>query len=275
MIKVLIPTDFSENATCAIDYAVNLYANKPCTFYLLHSTYMFNPDFRTHITPNYINELSKNGLKKLEELKLKYTNLNHVFEIILSKHKLIKSIKKAVKKNNIELVIMGTKGTTAAVELFAGSNTITVLKKMKNCSVLVVPNAYSFMEHKQIAFPTEYTRQYDKKELTPLKEIAQHYNAHINVLHISKDHELSKTQQNNKEVLKKHLINFKQSFHDLLDISKKSETIENFITEVNIDLLVMINYKHSFIENVLKEPVIKNLAFQPKIPLLITPKEIN
>ena len=37
MKKILVPTDFSDNATNAIRYAVYLYKDVECTFYLLHT----------------------------------------------------------------------------------------------------------------------------------------------------------------------------------------------------------------------------------------------
>mgnify|MGYP000303646047 CR=1 FL=1 len=37
MKKILLPTDFSENAQKAIDYALLLFKNEACTFYLLHA----------------------------------------------------------------------------------------------------------------------------------------------------------------------------------------------------------------------------------------------
>ncbi|HAT67935.1 MAG TPA: universal stress protein, partial [Flavobacteriaceae bacterium] len=36
MRKVLIPTDFSRNAWDAIAYAVDLFKNEPCEFYILN-----------------------------------------------------------------------------------------------------------------------------------------------------------------------------------------------------------------------------------------------
>ena len=36
MRKILIPTDFSENAMNAIKYAIDLFENYNCNFYLLH-----------------------------------------------------------------------------------------------------------------------------------------------------------------------------------------------------------------------------------------------
>lgn len=44
--------------------------------------------------------------------------------------------------------------------------------------------------------------------------------------------------------------------------------INNFIKELQIDLLVMVNYKHSFLENIINEPVISKIGFHPITPFL-------
>ena len=42
-----------------------------------------------------------------------------------------------------------------------------------------------------------------------------------------------------------------------------------------IDLLVMVNYKHSILEQIIKEPVIKKIGFNPHVPFLILPNINN
>jgi len=73
MFNILLPTDFSDNAQRAIDYAVYLLENAACTFYLLNAYY---------IAPS---APSDSGLN-LEELqrKLEATkDLQHTFERVL------------------------------------------------------------------------------------------------------------------------------------------------------------------------------------------------
>ena len=61
------------------------------------------------------------------------------------------------------------------------------------------------------------------------------------------------------------------SFHWMPDYAKKVNEINDFIEELKIDMLVMVNYKHSFIENIINEPVIKKIGFHPIIPFLVIP----
>ncbi|MCK5442735.1 MAG: universal stress protein [Maribacter sp.] len=37
MLKILLPSDFSDNSQKAIDYAIYLFEKEECTFYLLHA----------------------------------------------------------------------------------------------------------------------------------------------------------------------------------------------------------------------------------------------
>jgi len=69
------------------------------------------------------------------------SNANHSFEIILSKEYLHDAIEFAVKQHEIDLVVMGTKGVTGAKEIFFGSNTVDIIKKMKLCPILVIPDS--------------------------------------------------------------------------------------------------------------------------------------
>ena len=54
--------------------------------------------------------------------------------------------------------------------------------------------------------------------------------------------------------------------------SKKSTEINDFSSELDINMLAMVNYEHSFIEKLIKEPVIKKIGYHPPIPFLVIPE---
>ena len=275
--NILIPTDFSDNSWNAIVYALRLYTNEDCTFYFLHSSAISNATMRSYITTNYIASLEENALKELTELKEMAENANlnanHNIEIILSKDTLNKAITAAVNKHKIDLVVMGTKGATKSKEFFFGSNTVDSIKKMKLCPILVIPEEFDFVEPQQIAFPTDFNRFYGE-ELLPLKHVAGLYDSKIRIVHITKDSNLSKTQDYNLAMLKVYLENHPHSFHWMPDYANKSVEINDFIDELDINILVMINYKHSFIESIVNEPIVTKIGFQPVIPFLVIPCSI-
>src|SRR5690606_5015712 len=161
----LLPTDFSDNAWDAIVYALKLYADQYCTFYFLHSTYISNSVSRTYITAHYVEKQKEQALKELAELKAQTeivdANVNHDFKTLLFEEELMDAVFKAVKQNAIDIVVMGTKGATDSMEYFFGSNTVKVVKRIKDRPVLIIPDEHDFVVPKQIAFPTDYNRFYD------------------------------------------------------------------------------------------------------------------
>ena len=54
--------------------------------------------------------------------------------------------------------------------------------------------------------------------------------------------------------------------------ANKSSEINDFIQELNIDMLAMLKYKHSFIENIMREHVVAKIGFHPIVPFLVMPK---
>ena len=275
--SILIPTDFSDNAWNAIVYALKLYADEVCAFHFLHAWSVSNPTTRTYITTHYIETIEEDSLKQLTELKgmaeNANINANHTFDIVLSKEGLKSAIETAVKKHNVDLIVMGTKGATGAKEIFFGSNTVDTIKKMKLCPIMVVPEEFDFVEPKQIAFPTDFNRFYGE-ELVPLKRLSELYNSKIRIVHITKESNLTKTQDYNLAMLKVYLENFPHSFHWMPDYAKKTQEINDFIEELDIDILAMINYKHSFIENIVNEPIVSKIGFHSTIPFLVIPCSI-
>lgn len=272
--KILLPTDFSDNSWSAIVYALKLHKNEPCTFYLLHSY-----DLKVSAMSNFSNKLLESmkeiAAKELQEFRMQLEeaniNPNFDFELIISSKNLTKAIENAVEEHLIDLVVMGTKGATGAKKFFFGSNTVNVIKDMKLCPVLIIPEEFDFVEPSQIAFPTDYHRFYSNIELRPLKNLTKLYNITIRVLHISIEKQLDSIQEYNYLKLKEYLKNYEHSFHWMPDYDKKTIEINEFINDLKINILVMVNYEHSFIENIIKEPIVKEIGFHPIIPFLVIP----
>jgi hypothetical protein len=166
---------------------------------------------------------------------------------------------------------MGTKGATGAKKFLLGSNTVTVIKKVRLCPLMLVPNNCEFAVPDQIAFPTDFNRFYGE-ELRPIKQLAGLHDSTINILHVNGKTNLSDTQNANLGMLKDYLEDYKHSFNWMPNYDTKAHAITDFIETNKSNILTMINYEHSFIENVTKEPIIKKMGFQSKIPFLVIPR---
>ena len=125
MKRILLPTDFSENAYNAISYAVQLYKDIKCKFYILH-TYTPVSISAGSMVDNYSSfdlqditkETAERKLKEIEgRLETEFNNTNHTFSTMVSFNTLTSEMVEVVKKKEIDFVIMGTKGATGAKEI--------------------------------------------------------------------------------------------------------------------------------------------------------------
>lgn len=270
--NILLPTDFSNNALNAINYALKLFKNEECTFYFLNATEI-HASAMSNLTSKLHETINEEALHKLKELK-KQIELENIysdfdFQIILSSESLVTAITKNVIKYSIDVVVMGTKGATGAKGLFFGSNTSTIISKMNFCPILVIPENYDFVTPTQIVFPTDFKRFYSNIELKPLKDLATLYKSKIRVVHINIEDKLDDIQEKNMSILTEYLKNFEHSFHWVPDFTNKTKSICTFIDELEINMLIMVNYRHSFIENIIKEPVIKKVGAHPVVPFMV------
>jgi nucleotide-binding universal stress UspA family protein len=273
-LKILLPTDLSDNSWNAMVYALHMFKDTPCVFYILHS-YKITASSMSNISNKLMTTLKEKAADELYDYKCQLQdakiNPEFEFEIILSSRDLLDAVNVAVEDYLIDYIVMGTKGASKTKGFFYGSHTVKVLNKVKTCPVLIVPENYEFTQIHQIVFPTDYNRFYDDKELRPFKVIASLQNAAIKVLHINVETHLSDIQNYNKTMLNEYLNKYNHSFHWMPDYTNKVEEINTFIIDLNIDLLVMINYEHSLVESIFNEPIIKQISFKPRIPFLVIP----
>jgi len=159
--KILLPTDFSANATQAIKYALELYKDKVCEFYLLNVFYINSKsiDSIANMVPGselyeHSEAYSESGLAKLlNMLALKDpSNPKHTFHTISTFNVPLEAIKIAVEEKDIDMIVMGTKGQTNSPSNFFGSTSVSVMEKVRNCPVIVVPELASIHIPKEIVF---------------------------------------------------------------------------------------------------------------------------
>jgi len=277
MKKILLPTDFSENSWNAIKYALQLFKNETCKFYLLN-TYtpaVYHAEY-VLVEPAQLGviDIVRDGvLENLENLKTriikKFKTPTNNIEVIGAFNTLIAEIIEIVDQKKIDYVVMGTKGATGAKEILFGSNTVHVIKNIK-CPILAIPDGFEFETPRDILFPTDYAIAYKLNQLKPLKDIMLLYNTRVNILHLTTNYNLSNKQKTNKSILENALKNVEHTFNEESDQTVE-EGITNFQLKKPVNMLVMINNKHSFFENLFFKSTINKIGFHLKIPFLVIP----
>lgn len=277
----MIPTDFSKNAWNAIDYAMQLFNEQECIFYLLNTYTPVIPSSR-FMAPMIDGVRIEDAIRTRSEQELEQTvskiketfgNPKHSFETISSFNLLVDEVLDVVDMHAIDLIVTGTKGASGLDEVFMGSNTVRIIKNVTKCPVLAIPQNFGFSTPKEIAFATDFNRFYTASEVAPLIEMAKTFGSVVRIVHVQNGIEpLNEIQQFNFTMLRKYLAEIDHFVHTISELHSVSKSLELFSTELNIHLLAMLNYHHSYVEKMTREPIVKRTAFHTQIPLLVIPE---
>ncbi|NJB72171.1 nucleotide-binding universal stress UspA family protein [Saonia flava] len=279
MKHILLPTDFSENATNAINYAIGLFKNEECTFYILHAYHKgtssigggISEERNTRLYKDIENKILRNLSHVVDEAKRKSNVKKHQLKTLAIADSLLNAIGKTVIDKGIDFIIMGTKGATGLQEVFLGSNTAKVIKEIDFCTLIAVPENYVFNKLNKIVFSTGYEHLYEEYELQPFKRIAKLWGSKIIVTHVKNSLQLTPQQTKAKKVLEKKL---KELPYEMVDIDTKLKIVPAITKMVDeneeIGMIAILDYWHSTIEKLIHENVVNKMAFNSKVPLLVS-----
>ena len=182
---------------------------------------------------------------------------------------LVEEIVETSKNENADMVIMGTQGATGAKEILIGTNTVHVIRKAC-CPVIAIPPNFNYKSPNKVLFPTDLEIDYQEEQLQELHYLAKQHKSRIDVMHVSSSYDLTEAQLKNKAKLVKILGEVAHLFHELPN-QEVITAINNFQQKKKINFLVMIQNRHTFLERLFIEPVIKKLGFHVTIPFMVIP----
>lgn len=275
MRKVLVPTDFSENAFNALKYASQVFKYEKSEFLIVHAyadeVYRQVPEMER----SYLDALKEKTLresnKELKRILAKITeyapNPQHSFRTISVFGALIDEANDLVNQENMDIVVMGTRGATNDRKLTFGSNTLQLLKYV-HCPVLAIPEGYEYHPPKEILFPTNYLVPNKRRELKLLCDMTDSFRSTIHMLYIDPIRNLSLRQIDNREFLKNSLKKPKLTFETTLETDKNT-AITKYIVHHAINMLVLVNSRHSYMEDMLYQSTIDKIGLHIKIPFLV------
>lgn len=275
--KILLPTDFSANASKAIQYALELYKDEACEFYLLNVFHATGHlvDSLIHLEPGsgvyeIAKENSQIGLQKIiDGLILKdKTNTKHTFKTISQFNNTLEAIKTIVDKKDIDIIVMGSKGKSNERKVVYGSTAIYVMEKVRNCPVIVVPENVKLNMPKEIVFPTNYDTNFKRREMVYLTDLAKKFNANIAVLRVATSNKLDNNQEENKLLLEECFEDVKFTNHELQNTNIET-AISIFVESRASDMVAFINKKHAFFGSILTQPLVKDITFQVNVPIMV------
>lgn len=273
--KVLIPTDFSKNAFNAIQYAFSLLKERSCEILLVHSYYLSGLDKGNLLVPEPSDEerkrVEQTAARQMDELRgtLEETHSNHkhTLRFLTVFGPFYKVMEETVEKENIDLVIMGTKGRSNKNSVILGSNAVNVMEKVRFCPVMAIPSDAEFKKPNEIVFPTSFRSQYREHELEVLVDLASLLNAPIRILHITNDDTLTERQEENKQYLESILLPATFTHHRLYNM-RVNDGVRTFIQSRESEMIAFVNKRHNFFGSIFSNPMVKELGTHTEVPIL-------
>lgn len=271
MESILIPTDFSDVAKNATDYAIEIANLTKAKIFLLHVFQI--PVIATEvpvIMPSY-DELEKDNMRILKsyerELIDKYGKQLSI-ESIVRPGFITDEINDIAIEKNIDLIVMGLTGGSKFDEILIGSNATGVIKNV-NYPTLIVPKNAKFNKIKTLAFACDFEEI--SKESLALKKLnlfIKIFDAKLLIFNVLEpQEELSLTATAGEERISTIFQNIDHSvyFPENEDLVL---AVNDFVKKHNVDILVMLPKKHGFLTRMFKESKTKKMAFHTSVPLL-------
>lgn len=269
MKKIFFPTDFSENAENALNYAVEMAQLLNAKLLLFHA---YELPYSTHTMSTTLLSLMRQEAEKqlkkcVSQLAEKATNLE--VETVLREGNTIRSIIEASEQKGADVIIMGTKGASGLKEMFIGSQTASVMQRAR-IPVLVIPEDAQFRPIDKLVYASDMLDRNELQAIGRLKDFAQSMNAEILVLHVKN---LDIKPEGSLAYLEANLADVQHSFH-LESNDDIEEGIRRFVDDKGADILAMLSRKHTMFD-LLFNPVrlTKRMAYHPDLPLLILHEE--
>jgi nucleotide-binding universal stress UspA family protein len=269
MKTILVPTDFSDVASNALKYAIELAKFRPAKIILLHIYQIPIPTGEVPIMMITPQELESENMKRIKNLEKQVINKSKgkiAIESFVKSGFTVEEIISTIKEKNVDLVIMGITGDKAS-ELLIGSHTSSLIRQTQT-PVLIIPKDAKFKEVEKIVLAYNYNQPVNLSAINNIKKFAKLFNAKILVLDVEKPEKIPMYENTAAgESLEKSL---KDIDHALFFSSAEDITdgINIFADEHKCDWVAMIPHKHNILSRLFNKSNTKKMAFHTHIPLL-------
>jgi len=278
--KILFPTDFSETAQNAFCYCLLLADRFEAEIALLHVVY---PEYEVMDLPVMAVKATKDKRAAARSALSSFSALGaHEVGKALSRLPVVQgdvevgspagAIAKAARREEADLIVMGTKGEHNALEYTLGSVSTGVAEHAP-CPVLVVPEAAAWKAIQAVAFATDLSES-DPFHVWKTIQLLAPFHPIIHVVHVANgEHPRAIADM---EDFFAHNINNTEAlqitFHEL-DHASVAAGLEEFVANHNIDLLAMYAPKHSWLDRLLRQSNTRKMIFETTTPLLLLKPE--
>lgn len=269
MKTILVPTDFSDAARNASEYAVNLAKEINAKVMLYHVYHFPIPVNEVPVMIFSVDELQKENeafLKKEAEGLMLNTGVlvSYKADIGLASDSIL------MEAPNVDLIIMGMQGAHKRREPLLGSVTTSVLRK-SSVPVLVIPFEAKYKTPKKIVFAADYNASADLDSIDIIKEFVEIFHSKLLILNVKRKMEDVVMEEARASI---HLENKLSEVEHAYFFSERENIVEginDFIKKYNVDMVAVIPHHYNMLERLFHSSISKKMAFHTYVPMLSLP----
>lgn len=270
MKKILVPTDFSAQAENALRVAAQLAKKHNCEIHLLHILEIPLHKVDALSTYNNLPEavyFMKLAHKQFEELKEKDYLNDLVLHEHVEFHEIFKGVFHVCKKQNIDLVIMGSNGATGFKEMLIGSNTEKVVRTSET-PVLVIKNEHKKFKIKDFIFASDFKDESKQPYKNAIK-FAEVLGAKIHLLMVNTPTKFITSEKANNRMDKfVKAFDFNKYTLNIYNDTSIEKGIMNFSQAIKADLIGMSTHGRQGISHFFNGSVSEDLVNHAKRPVI-------
>lgn len=276
--KILIPIDFSELSTYAIEYALQIAKVHTSQITFIHVV----EDMLNFSVPGDFVLTTEEFIEKEKALEsTKNERLTHFAKLMSEKYsydfsatvifgKSYRAVNEYVKSEQIDLLVMSTHGVSGFREFIIGSNAVRMITEC-SCPVLSVQKPMKTGGFKKILLPFN-DDPFSRQKVNVAIQLSKWFEAEVCCLGIENEGEQSHLVKMEREA---HQIDSYLTEHgvkhtmEIVKNSNLSKAVLSYGKEINADLLiVMADMEKEDIVEYIMGPVSQQLINHSEIPVL-------
>lgn len=269
MKSILVPTDFSEQAENALRVAVKLAKKHNSEIFVLHSMEM-----PLHLASSADNGSLPESLffiklaeKHFAELQKKPYLEGVALNEAIGHNEIYEDIQEAVKKNNIDLIVMGSTGASGFKEMFVGSNTEKVVRTSK-IPVLVIKNNHADFKITDFVFATDFSEEC-RSPFNEAQKFAKFVGAKMHLLFVNTPSDF-RTNIQAMEIMNKFVkgMGVENYTLNVYNDSSVEKGILNFAKEINAQLIGMSTHGRKGISHFFNGSISEDMVNHANMPVI-------
>ncbi|MEL6638385.1 MAG: universal stress protein [Bacteroidota bacterium] len=264
---IVVPTDFSDVARCALHSAAQLANHFGARIHLVHFYQVHSRAGMLMSIRNFMQRAAEENLAV--EVAAVRTDLKERTSLVTRALEagVIDGIVAYAGALHADLIVMGTQGANRFPDIFLGTMATATIRR-SSLPVLVVPPQWTYRPPTRLGLAVDDQVLFDTDRLAPLLALAAAYQGQVELLHVDAPGRPAAVLDPAYEIV---LGQYLHRTHRLAE-ADLHRGLQQMVEEPGIDLLVMIRRQRSFLERLFQGSRTLREVFSSSVPLLILPE---